>query len=97
MAKYKKQIEEMLHIHKNIFDPFKDIHDKYALSPEKWQNEFNETGQEILRIIRRYENNLCSKSESGKYSRFSANLSDKFWTEIRLIFPKIDFIGTIYK
>ncbi|MCL4417533.1 MAG: hypothetical protein M1365_12715 [Actinobacteria bacterium] len=96
MAKYKKQVEEMLEIHKDIFIPFKDIHDKYLADPEKWQEKLNEEGDNILRIIRRWENNLCSKTESGRrYGKFSSNLSEKFWEEIRSIFPKIDSIGLI--
>lgn len=95
MAKYKKQVEEMLEIHKDIFKPFKEIHDKYIEDQKKWQEKLNEEGDNVLRIIRRWENNLCSKSESGKYGKFSSNLSEKFWEEIRNIFPKIDSIGII--
>lgn len=93
MAKYKKQIQEMLEIHKNVFDDFKIIHDKYALDPKQWQNQYNETGMKVLPILQRWENNLCNKSEGGRYGKFSSKLADKFWEEIRLIFPKIDFIG----
>jgi len=95
MAKYKQQIEEMLEIHKDIFGPFKALHDKYAIDPKKWQEEYNIVGQDVLRLIRRWENSLCSKSESGKYGRFSTSLSEKFWGEIRELFPKIDNIGLL--
>jgi uncharacterized protein (DUF2249 family) len=93
MAKYKKQVEEMLEIHSDIFTPFKELHDRYAQDPERFQDEYNEKGQEALRVIRRYENNLCNKSESGRYGKFSTSLSDKFWSEIRIHFPKIDSVG----
>lgn len=93
MSKYKKQVQEMLDIHKDIFDSFKQLHDKYAEEPEKWQEKFNEEGKPVLLMIQRWENNLCAKSESGKYGKFSHTLSDKFWTEIRAHFPKIDYIG----
>lgn len=95
MSKYKKQIEEMLEVHKDIFQPFKELHNKYAQDPKTWQEKFNEEGQDILRIIKRWESNLCSKSEAGKYGIFSANLSSKFWDEVRAIFPKIDYIGML--
>lgn len=93
MTKYKKQVAEMLEVHKNLFDEFKKVHDNYAENPKAWQIEFNEKGKDILMIVQRWENNLCAKSESGKYGKFSHNLADKFWTEVRVIFPKIDYVG----
>lgn len=93
MIKYKQQVKDMLETHKDLFTQFREIHDSYAQNPKKWQKEFNEKGDEILPIIRRYENSLCGKSEGGKYGKFSENLADKFWGEIRILFPKIDYIG----
>jgi len=92
-AKYQQYLQDMLEAHKEVFEVFKQIHDKYAISPEKFQKELNEKGQEVLEIIRRYENMLCSQSEGGKYGKFSSKLSEKFWEAIRKIFPKIDYIG----
>jgi hypothetical protein len=93
MVKYKQQVQDMLSAHKDIFDAFKHLHDNYEKDPKKWQNEFNEKGSEVQAIIRRWENNLCGKSESGKYGKFSSTLAEKFQNEIRTHFPKIDFIG----
>lgn len=93
MSKYKQQLQEMLEAHHEVFSSFKNIHDKYDIDPKTWQKKFNEEGQEVLHIIKKWENNLCSKTESGKYGKFSTKLSDKFWEEIKAIFPKIDFIG----
>ncbi len=92
-VKYKEYFAEMVEQNKEQFTAFKQLHDKYAEDPITWQKEFNEEGPTILEIIRRYENMLCSKSESSSYGKFSSTLSDKFWTEIRVHFPKIDFIG----
>lgn len=83
----------MLQIHKEQFIKFKEIHDKYMQDPKQYQKEFNEAGEDIMPIIRRWENNLCSKSEGSRYGKFSTNLSEKFWTEIRDVFPKIDYVG----
>lgn len=93
MVKYKQQITEMLEIHAELFTSFKVIHDHYMKNPKKYQKLFNEEGEKVLPIIRRYENILCAKSEGGRYGKFSSNLAEKYWTEIRLLFPKIDFIG----
>lgn len=93
MAKYKKQIEEMMATHKDLFEAFRKLHDNYVLDPQQWQEKYNEEGREVMALLRRYENNLCSKSESSRYGKFSSNLSDKFWAEVRQIFSKIDYIG----
>ena len=83
----------MLEAHQKVFAAFRETHDKYVEDPKTWQKEFNEQGSEIMIIIQRWENNLCSKSESSRYGKFSNTLSDKFWTEVRAIFPKIDYVG----
>lgn len=93
MSKYKQQFEDMLLRHKAQFDAFKELHDKYAADPKKYQEQFNEEGEDILIIIQRWDNNLCAKSEGGKYGKFSNNLSEKFWGEVRAMFPKIDYVG----
>jgi len=93
MSKYQKYFQDMLDQHKELFDGFKKLHDAYVEDEKKWQKEFNEKGMDVLDVIRRYENMLCNQSEGGKYGKFSAKLSEKFWEPIRAHFPKIDFIG----
>ncbi|HSX09313.1 MAG TPA: hypothetical protein VLF93_04115 [Candidatus Saccharimonadales bacterium] len=93
MVKYKQQVQDMLAAHNEIFKAFKELHDKYEKDPKKWQEEFNEKGFEVQALLRRWENNLCGKSESGQYGKFSSTLADKFRAEVKVHFPKIDFIG----
>lgn len=93
MTKYKQFFEEMLSLNESLFSEFKDIHDKYMQNPQQWNDIFQEKGREILRIIQRFDNRLCLKSESGRYGKFSSNLSEKFWVEVRTYFPKIDMVG----
>lgn len=93
MTKTKKQVLEMIEAHKDLFTEFREIHDKYAVNPEELQEKFNEVGKKIVPLVQRWENNLCSKSESTKYGKFSSGLADKFWTEVRTHFPKIDYVG----
>jgi len=95
MTKYKEVFSDMLECNKDAFLSFKKLHKLYEESPKEYQLEFNREGEKLLRIIRRYENILCGKSESGKYGKFSTSLSDKFWSEIRVHFPKIDSVGTL--
>ncbi len=93
MVKYKQQVQDMLEVHADLFKEFKVVHDAYLLDPQKWQQAFNEKGREIIPVIARWENSLCSRSESGKYGVFSSNLADKFRNEVKIHFPKIDSIG----
>lgn len=89
MVKYKKAFKEMLEDNQKLFNEFKIIHDNFAKDPLNWQDKFNETGTKILRIIRRYENNLCSRSENTGFGKYSINLSEKFWEEVRLFLPLV--------
>jgi gamma-glutamylcysteine synthetase len=95
MIKYKKAFLEMLEYNQSLFNDFKIIHDNFQKDPHNWQDKFNEEGTKVLRIIRKYENNLCSKSENSGYGKFSTNLSDKFWEQVRSYLPLIDKVKII--
>ena len=93
MTKSQQYFQDMLESHKDLFDAFKIVHDQYVLDPKKFQNQLNELGEDVLRIIRRYENMLCAQSEGGKYGKFSSKTADKFWEYVRSLLPKIDAVG----
>jgi hypothetical protein len=81
MTKYKKHFLTMLEENQELFNSFK------TLTPES--EEFHTEGNKVLRVIRRYEDELCSKSEGGRYGKFSENLSEKFQEEVHGYFPHI--------
>lgn len=83
----------MLKKNRELFIKFKITHDMYAEDKKTWSNQFNEEGIKVLKIVREYEDILCRHSEQGKYSKFSANLAEKFWSEVRKNYPMIDFVG----
>lgn len=85
----------MLDENKELFDNFTQVHDAFALNPDMNKARFNEVGTEVLDVIREYERILCGKTESGQYGKFSSNLSQKFWDEIRKVYRKIDFVGVM--
>ncbi|KKR27357.1 hypothetical protein A3A64_04895 [Candidatus Gottesmanbacteria bacterium RIFCSPLOWO2_01_FULL_48_11] len=93
MNEYRKMFELMTEENKELFSNFKEIHDEYALNPPEWQKLFNEYGSEIMDVVRDYERRLCAKQTRGNYGKFSAKLSEKFWDEVRSVFPKINFVG----
>lgn len=80
----------MMKDYNEFFGDFKKLHDNFATDPDEWEEKFHEKGRKVLRIIRNYENSLCSKSENSGFGKFSENLSEKFWAEVRGVFPLID-------
>lgn len=90
MTKYKKQFQTMINEYSTFFADFKTLHDKVAAGDEDLRPEFNEKGRKILRIIRKYEDALCSKTENSGFGKFSENLSELFWSEVRAYLPRID-------
>ena len=93
MTKYQEYFQKMMDDRFQQFQRFRQVHDNYVKDPDKWKLQFNKEGSLILDIIREWERRLCAHSEKGQYGKFSANLADKFWGEVRKIFPKIDFVG----
>jgi hypothetical protein len=93
MTKSFQYFQDMMDYNKELFDEFRVIHDKFAHDEPKFKQEFNEVGERVLVVIRKYENLLCGKAEGGKYGKFSDKTADTFWKYIRSSFPKIDFVG----
>lgn len=83
----------MLSTHEELFARFKDIHDKFAQNPNAYKKLFNQVGEEVMTVIRKYEKQLVGSTERSQYSKFSTGLSEKFWTGVRQLYPKIDFVG----
>lgn len=93
MQKYQQMFIRMTEENRELFDTFKSVHDAFVLAPDANKERFNAIGGEVLDVIREYERILCGKTESGQYGKFSSNLSQKFWDEIRKVYRKIDFVG----
>lgn len=83
----------MMTENQKLFDDFKKIHDQYMENAESIKEKFNAEGRKVQDVIRKYEKQLVLSTERSTYSKFSSNLSDKFWSEVRKVFPKIDFVG----
>ena len=94
MTRHHQAFQDMLSQHQQLFSDFQQTHNAYVAHPQSSQNYFNELGKQVLSIIRDTENRLCAQTERGGYSKYSANLSEKFWSLVRSHFPKIDLVGT---
>jgi len=93
MTKFKKVFSQMLVDNKVKFDEFKIVQDQFILDKNKWRKKFNELGTEVQDIIRKYENELCGRSEGAGFANFTSKLAEKFWIEVRALFSEIDEIG----
>lgn len=62
-----------------------------AKSAKPKSADFKELQRKVLRVIHENENVLCLRTESTKFSSFSAGLADKFWERIRSEYPEIDY------
>lgn len=97
MVKFKEYFKKMCEENKALFDEFQFIHDLYKQNRKANQVVFNEQGTQVRKIIEEYDRRLCSHMEKGKNSSYSARLSEKFWGEVRTMFPMIDFVGATIK
>lgn len=97
MTKYREYFERMITNEKAAFDSFTKLHMQYSLDQDGLQEKFNEEGEKIVAIIREWENKLCSTSDKAGYGGYTSNLSEKFWQEVKKIYPLIDHVGIIVK
>jgi hypothetical protein len=93
MVKYKEYFQKMVNENKDIFVAFKKVHDAYSKNKAMYQEEFNVQGDKVRKVIEEWDHRLCSYMEGGKNASYSAKLSEKFWDEVRIYFPLIDFVG----
>lgn len=87
----------MVSENKKLFDDFKNLHDRYALTPDGLQEEFNQEGEKVLAVVHEWENKLCRQSEKAGFGNYTTGLAEKFQGELKKIFPKIDHVGIISK
>ena len=95
MTKYKEYYDMMVAQNKELFDEFKNIHDRYGMERDSLQEEFNRVGAKVQNVIRQWEDKLCGHSEGSGYASFTGGLAQKFQDEIRIHFPFIDSVGII--
>lgn len=92
-AKYLVLFQQMLKDNGDFLSEFKLLHDKYEKNPQKLQDVYNKEGEKMLELVQKYEDMLTSHTENAGYGKYSFQLSDKFRTAVKSLFPKLDFIG----
>lgn len=93
MRAYQESFQKMITENRDLFDNFQNVHDAFVLNPDVNKAKFNQIGREVTDVIRDYERRLCAQMGKGQFSKFTQNLSEKFWAEVRNVYPKIDFVG----
>lgn len=88
MVKYKQYIKNLIEKEKDLFESFKKAHFEYEQG--KNEDEFHKVGSEVVKKLKQTEDKLCLQTETGQYNKYSNQLSDKFWDEVRRLYPKID-------
>ena len=97
MDKFKEYFQKMCAENKVVFDNFQFIHDLYKDNKKANQVIFNEQGLVVRKIVEDWDRKLCGRMERGVNATYSARLSEKFWGEVRIRFPLIDFVGATIK
>ena len=88
--KFKIQFQHMMDTNKELFKKYEELKRTNRKKSPELEEEYQDIKFKILRVIRKNEDMLCSKSENTKkFSAYSQNLADKFQEEIRQNLPDI--------
>lgn len=91
-TKYRQYYQNMVTQNQKLFTDFKMVHDQYV-AQQIDQQEYNKSGLRVVDIIRDWDRRLCSAMGKGAFSKYSEQLSDKFWSEVRKEYSHIDKVG----
>jgi hypothetical protein len=95
MTKYQKTIKLMEAENPELWNSYKDMHEKFTLDQNTNRDEYNRIGEEFMAMVNKYNDDLCRTSEGSGYGWYSGGLAEKFMNELRVIFPNIDEIGIL--
>jgi hypothetical protein len=92
-AKYKEYFSKMSEQNEELFAEFLQVHQNYEADQNKYEVEFHQVGQKVVDVMRDWDRRLCSAMGRGAFSKYSEQLSEKFWGEAKKIFPLIYSVG----
>lgn len=76
-----------------LMNQFDEIHAGYLKDRKAWSKQFHSVGQQVVDIIRDWEQRLCAGMERGANSVYSMKLSEKFWSEVKKRYSHIELVG----
>lgn len=91
--KYQVFYDLMIQQNRQLFEQFQSIHDAWVDGQASVQETFHVEGQKVLDVVRDWERRLCHGMEKGRYAAFSAQLSEKFWQQVKKTLPMIESVG----
>lgn len=91
-TKYQQYYKDMLAQNAEKFEAFTVVHDQYQAGTLDQAN-YNLKGRLVVDIVRDWDRRLCAAMGRGAFSKYSEQLSDKFWAQVRKDFPLIDKVG----
>lgn len=92
-AKYKQYFMQMQEQNEELFAEFLQVHQAYEADKKKHEEDFHRVGQKVVDVIRDWDRRLCSAMGRGAFSKYSEQLSEKFWSEAKKIFPLVYSVG----
>lgn len=93
MTKYKQYFRDMSDQHEELFKSFDEIHAGYLSDRKAWSAKFHSVGQQVVDIMRDWEQRLCAGMERSKNGVYSMKLADKWWEEIKKRYSHIEMVG----
>lgn len=91
--KFREYFQKAFEDNREQFQLFMLTCQDYMSDRQKYSEEFNRQGKPVKHILDEAEARLCGRMERGKNAVYSANLSEKYWDEVRKYFPCIDEVG----
>jgi hypothetical protein len=93
MTKFKQYYQQMSEENAELFAKFQPIHDGYKQDRKQWSAQFHSVGQQVVDIMKEWEQRLCASMERGNHAVYSSKLAEKFWAEIKQRFSHIELVG----
>jgi hypothetical protein len=93
MVKYKEYFKMMVEQNRELFQKFMVLSTDYMQDKNRYKEQFDKEGREVLDVVEFWERKLCKHMEKGSNSVYSSNLSEKFRGEVKKIIPCFDEIG----
>lgn len=92
-AKYKQYYQQMKAQNQELWAEFAQVHQNFEADQAAHEAEFHQVGQKVVEVLRDWDRRLCSAMGRGAFSKYSQQLSEKFWGEAQKDFSLIYSVG----
>jgi hypothetical protein len=92
-AKFKQYFDQMFEQNREEFMQFMILNEQYRSDKRLMKSEFDKKGENVVKIVKEWEDKLCKTMERGENGAYSAKLGEKFQSEVGKYFPFIHEVG----